>query len=405
MKILMIAPQPFFQARGTPFSVLHRLKALSLLGHHVDLITYHIGADIPIDNVKIYRTLRFPFIKSIDIGPSFKKIFCDIFVFCKAIRMLSKKRYDVLHTHEEAGFMAILLKSIYKLPHVYDMHSSLPQQLSNFKRGNIKAIINIFNLLERLTLKNADRIITICPDLQKRVKEIDAALDPVLIENVADNSIVFGEERETNIREKYNIPLNKRLVLYTGTFEKYQGIDLLLKSGRIALKESEDIIFVLVGGKKEQVEKMKMISNDYGILDKVIFTGMVHPKEILSFYNIAAIIVSPRIEGTNSPLKIYSYLRSGRPILATDCYTHTQVLNSDVALLIRPEPEEFAHGILLLLRDYSLCESLVSKALKLAEARYNYKDYLNKTESIYNNINLTTDDVSEFQDIRDSKIL
>ncbi len=147
----MIAPQPFFQPRGTPFSVLHRLKALSKLGHHIDLITYHIGEDIPIENVNICRIIKVPFVTNLDIGPSFKKIFCDIFLFCKAIQMLNKKKYDVLHTHEEAGFMAIILKFIYKIPHVYDMHSSLPQQLSNFKRGNIKIIVNFFKLLEKLT--------------------------------------------------------------------------------------------------------------------------------------------------------------------------------------------------------------------------------------------------------------
>ena len=39
MKILMVAPQPFFEPRGTPISVYQRLEALSALGHHIDLLT------------------------------------------------------------------------------------------------------------------------------------------------------------------------------------------------------------------------------------------------------------------------------------------------------------------------------------------------------------------------------
>jgi glycosyltransferase involved in cell wall biosynthesis len=392
MRILMIAPQPFFQPRGTPFSVLHRLKALSVLGHHVDLITYHIGEDIPIDNVKIYRIFKIPFVTSIDIGPSFKKILCDIFLFCKAIRMLNKKQYDVLHTHEEAGFMAIILKFIYKIPHVYDMHSSLPQQLNNFKRGNIKIIVNLFKLLEKLTLKNSDSIITICYDLQKTVNEMNPELNAVLIENVADNSIIFGEENVeqtiTLIRKKHKIPTNKKIILYTGTFEKYQGVDLLLKAGHVCLKDSGELIFVLVGGKQEQIEQMKKISKDCGIIDKVIFTGSVHPGEIVCFYGIATIIVSPRIEGTNAPLKIYSYLRSGRPIVATNCYTHTQVLNNEVALLVEPDPESFAQGIIKLSKDSNLCDTIVRNAMKLSATKYSYNEYIKKTEAVYKNIQL-----------------
>jgi hypothetical protein len=47
----MIAPQPFFRARGTPFSVLHRIRALVLLGHSVDLVTYPFGEPVPLDGL------------------------------------------------------------------------------------------------------------------------------------------------------------------------------------------------------------------------------------------------------------------------------------------------------------------------------------------------------------------
>jgi hypothetical protein len=70
MKILMIAPQPFFQPRGTPISVLHRLNTLSKLGHKIDLVTYHLGQNIPFENVNYHRIPNIPFIKKINVGPS-----------------------------------------------------------------------------------------------------------------------------------------------------------------------------------------------------------------------------------------------------------------------------------------------------------------------------------------------
>ena len=106
MRILMVAPQPFFQPRGTPFSVLHRLKALSKLGYKVDLLTYSIGQNVDIDGVTIHRIPQVPFIKKIAIGPSKSKIVLDLLLIFKTRQMLKHGNYDLIHSHEEAGFWA-----------------------------------------------------------------------------------------------------------------------------------------------------------------------------------------------------------------------------------------------------------------------------------------------------------
>ena len=98
MRILMIAPQPFFTPRGTPLSVLHRLNTLSNLGHKIDLVTYHIGQTIPFENVTYHRILKVPFIKRIQVGPSKRKIIVDFFVLLKSLKLLFKNDYDVIHT-------------------------------------------------------------------------------------------------------------------------------------------------------------------------------------------------------------------------------------------------------------------------------------------------------------------
>ncbi len=64
-----------------------------------------------------------------------------------------------------------------------------------------------------------------------------------------------------------------------------------------------------------------------GLADAVIFTGQRPAEEIPRYLDAATVLVSPRASGTNTPLKIYQYLRSGRPIVATRLRTHTQVLN------------------------------------------------------------------------------
>src|SRR6266436_3096337 len=74
MRILMIAPEPFFEPRGTPFSEFHRIRALTSLGHQVDLVTYPFGEDVTMPGLCVFRSLRPPFVRRVKIGPSFAKL-------------------------------------------------------------------------------------------------------------------------------------------------------------------------------------------------------------------------------------------------------------------------------------------------------------------------------------------
>src|SRR5262249_7800917 len=87
----------------------------------------------------------------------------------------------------------------------------------------------------------------------------------------------------------------------------------------------------------------------------------------------------PRSTGTNTPLKIYQYLRSGRPIVATRLLTHTQVLDDGIAFLTPSTPDGFAQGILDALRDPLRASDVGRRARVLAETKYSYEAYLART--------------------------
>src|ERR1700731_49917 len=83
--ILMIAPEPFFEARGTPFSEYHRIRALLDLGHTVDLVTYPFGKDVKLAGLRIVRAARPPFMTGVKIGPSPGKLFLDLALAVTAV--------------------------------------------------------------------------------------------------------------------------------------------------------------------------------------------------------------------------------------------------------------------------------------------------------------------------------
>lgn len=377
MNILMLAPEPFFQPRGTPISVYFRIKALSELGHSVDLVTYHIGRNVSIQNMRILRTPRLGFINKIKIGPSWAKIPLDALLFCRAFFQLLLKRYDIIFTHEEASFMGIFLAALWRLPHIYDMHSSLPQQLGNFQFSRSKMLIRLFQTLEKAVLRQADSILVICPDLLEKVKKEGGKTKTFLIENFLDfQSGKFTSDKIRDLRQKL-APSKKKIVLYAGNFQPYQGIPLLLESA--ARLRDKNAVFVLVGGNPYDMEKMKKKAAALGIADKVLFTGEVPPQKIPLYTAAADVLVSPRISGTNTPLKIYSQLKSGKPLVATDLWTHSQILNNRLAVLAAPEPRSFAQAVRFALY-HEEAQKRARRAKKKADTEYTDSKYREKMD-------------------------
>jgi glycosyltransferase involved in cell wall biosynthesis len=369
MKILMIAPQPFFEPRGTPISVYQRLAGLSKLGHQIDLATYHLGENVKINSVTIHRTSAIPQIKSLRVGPSWEKVPLDILLFVKSVSLLTKNKYDVVHSHEEAGFFSIVLAWLFRKKHLYDMHSSLPKQLANFKFGDNRIMISIFKYLEKLVINTCDAMITIGPDLEKHVREINPDLPMQMIENLP-LGIRLGLE-------------GKIAIVYTGTFERYQGVDVLIESAESVIRKYPEAIFILVGGKPDQIDEYKKMVEQHHLEEFVTFLGIVSIDEANKYIEMADILVSPRIEGTSVPLKIYTYLKAGKPIMATNISAHTLVLDQTTAELVAPTKNAFAEGLVKLIGDKDLRASLGDQSRKLAEEKYSEVNYLTKLEKIY----------------------
>ncbi len=375
MKILMLAPEPFFQPRGTPISVYFRIQALADLGHEVDLVTYHLGEDKSFPGLKIRRIPSVFFIKNIKIGPSFPKILLDILLLFKAVFLVMSNSYDIIFSHEEASWIGTALAKMKKIPHLYDMHSSLPQQLENFRFSRSRTLERIFSSLERNVLKNSRSIIVICPDLQRKIEKENAAHKATLIENFLDfDHPEFTAARVSEERAKYASP-GEKIVLYAGNFESYQGIPLFLEAS--AQVDEKSVLFLLVGGKPDHVKEMKEKAAELDISDKVHFTGQVAPSEVPLYIAMADVLVSPRTAGTNTPLKIYSFLKSGKPVVATNLWTHTQVLDEKIAVLVEPDPYSLAEGIRFALFDKNASERALA-AKNMAETEYTRENYNKK---------------------------
>jgi glycosyltransferase involved in cell wall biosynthesis len=382
MKTLVIAPQPFFTPRGTPFSVYYRTLVMAEQGVPIDLLTYHPGNDVDIPGVRIVRIPRIRWLEPVPIGPSAKKLFLDMFMVLWTIGLLVRHRYPVVHAHEEAVFWSRFLKPVFRFRLIYDMHSSLPQQLENFKFTRSRLLLRIFKWLEDSCLRAADAVITICPDLRDYALASGVPPDRhLLIENsIFDDVRLAGAARRdgppgagpsgAGPAKAVEFDPSHPVILYAGTFEAYQGIDILIHAFARVHRRRPDARLVLAGGTDEQVAQMRALAESLGLDDACVFTGRVSKTEALRLTRHAQVLVSPRVHGTNTPLKIYEQLASGRPLVATRIWSHTQVLDDSVCFLAEPEPEAMAAGLLRALEEPEVAAARARRARALYERDY-----------------------------------
>ena len=376
----MIAPEPFFEPRGTPFSEFHRIRALTDLGHQVDLVTYPFGQSVSMPGLRVFRSLKPPFLHGVKIGPSGPKVVLDALLTLTAIRRVLSSRYDAIHSHEEGGLIGAVLAGLLRVPHLYDMHSSLPQQLGNFAFSGSRVMTQIFRAIERFMIRRSRVVIVICPALQDTVRAIDPAAHTILIENAPGSA----EDQATpaqaaDVRRTLGLDAAAPVVLYTGTFEAYQGLDLLFDAMAIVSRSRPDARLVLAGGKPDQIARARAQAERAGIGPVTIFAGERPASEIPAYLLAADVLVSPRSRGTNTPLKIYQYLRSGKATVATRLLTHTQVLSDETAILTGATAQEFADGVVVGLNDPARAAAIGARARALAETKYSYEAYLDRT--------------------------
>ena len=129
------------------------------------------------------------------------------------------------------------------------MHSSLPQQLTNFRFTRSSLITKAFEAAESYMVHGSKVVITICQELQDTVERMGVGDRSVLIENVmgGDVDAVAGPGRDA-LRAQWGIEPDAPLLLYTGTFEAYQGLELLLESVARLQKTHPHARQLIVGG-------------------------------------------------------------------------------------------------------------------------------------------------------------
>lgn len=370
-RILLVAPQPFFVERGTPIAVRLLARTLVEQGHRVDLLSYHDGNDQPIEGVRHFRAGRPPGVGSIPVGISWQKLVADLWLIAAMIRLLRTEKYAVVHAVEEAVFPAVALNLFSRRKLVYDMDSSLVEQMAD-KWWLLRPLRPLLTAIERTAVKRCDMVVAVCEDLAARVRPWIGAERVVVLPDVP----VGGDEPVPADLEslRQGLPPDAVLGLYVGNLERYQGIDLLLQ-GLARAADAGALQVVVIGGSQVHVEHYRQLAKDIGVADRIRFLGP-RPLALLPAYlEQADILLSPRTLGQNTPMKVYSYMQSAKAILATDIRSHTQALDPGCAELVAPDPGEVGRGLSRLAGDAALRARLGAAARERVEREFSLRTF------------------------------
>lgn len=399
-KVLLIAPQPFFIERGTPMNVRQMSESLGNAGVQVELLAYPLGEDVRIPGVKLLRSpggflKTLPSFKNLPPGPSLGKLVLDIFMALSAVSLVCRKKYLVIHGIEEGAFMAGVLARLRGSKFIFDLDSSMSDQLA--AKGGVVwgAVGKIFFHLEKFFLNRADAVISVCESLSNKVHELAPQTRVFQIE---DSPLDFNQGNQTaesceDIISKFALK-NKKLVVYTGNFITYQGVDLLVRgfSEFVRSDDDESVCLLLVGGGDEterRFQEVRDLAKSLGVGERVIMTGNQPLSLMPEFMELADVLASPRTEGDNTPLKIYSYMAADKPLLATDLFTHTQVLSEETAFLFKPEPKSLASALKEILSSPELARKKSLAAKDLAEKKFSREAFSKKVVEVYKHLGVS----------------
>ena len=380
-RILVVAPQPFYQDRGTPIALRQVLEALSQLGYGVDLLTFPQGEDITLPGLRIFRAGNPAGIRTVPIGFSLKKVALDFSLMAALKIRLSRNTYTCVHAVEEAAFPAVVMGRRRGIPTLYDMQSSLPEQLLKHSVARIPPFPTVLGAAERWLLNRTDLVVA-SVGLADRVRHVTPG---ARVWEWRFPSVTVGDHsaEAEGLRRRLGLSDAAPVVLYSGTFETYQGLEHLIAAAPRILERVPSARFVLVGADTAGREEVETAAPEL-VRDGILTIVDRQPRsEIPAYLAMADVLVSPRSFGGNLPLKVFDYLAAGRPIVATDIPTHRTVLTDERAVLVAPGPEGLAAGIVSVLCDGAKSAALAEAAREYAVEHLGWGRFLESVAEIY----------------------
>jgi glycosyltransferase involved in cell wall biosynthesis len=307
-----------------------------------------------------------------------RTLYTFMLVFLLVFWRLAGRGYRVLYVRDSvcAAWLS-LMKGLHGARIIYEVHdleASHPSKASKWPR---KFWARFLPWLDRTALRNADKLVSLTGTFKQWVvgKGIRIRSDLAVIPDAFDPKLYFPQDK-IEARKVLGLPPDAYFVGYAGLTFAYRRLDLLVEAFALLQAEFPGMSLLLVGGRLQEVEELRTLVAKFGLApDRVILPGQVGQERVALYMNASDLLVIPdTVTGmTASPLKLFEYMATGKPIVCKDMPALREILDDSSARFF-PEGsvEELAETIRKLRLHPSDAARLGDEALRRS-ARYTYE--------------------------------
>ncbi|MCZ7382073.1 MAG: glycosyltransferase family 4 protein [Candidatus Methanoperedens sp.] len=385
--IQKIAPTPFFADRGCHVRILEEAKTLIELGNKVTICTYHNGRDVYLPNLKIRRIPSIPWYNKLEAGPSYHMLYLDALLLLESLKSNVNGKPDIIHAHLHEGALIgkVCAKIGSGIPMVFDVQGSLVEEMVSHRFiQKDSSVYKLIHIVEKNIDYMADAIVTSSTNMADILAN-EFYADPQKIHVVKDgvDTNQFRPDIDAEyLRKDLKIPKDKKIIVYLGLLNEYQGIDYLLSAIPKVLKSTDKAYFLIMG--YPNVEYYRKIVENMGMSKSVHFSGRIDYSIANKYLALGDVAISPKIpdagEGNG---KLYNYMASGLPTVVFDHPTNREILGEFGIYAKLGSSDSLAECLIELLVDEALCETLGKKVRNKAVEEYSWLKVGEKLISIY----------------------
>lgn len=307
-------------------------------------------------------------------------LFFHLFIFC------SKSNIDAIYNRQDTYTISpLIISKIFKMPFFVEVNG-LAVNESKLVTFRSKLHLFLVQLSEKYNYNNAKKIFAVSESIKKGIIQ-HYNIPPhkiVVIENGTDTELF----KPIN-KQEINLCLdeNYKYIGFVGSFAPWHGLEYLIQSAAIVLKNYPCVKYILVGNGILKEKIMRMIT-DLNLENNFIIIGQIPHEKVpiyINSFDICVILKNKDIPG--SPLKLYEYLSCGKPVIATDSEDFKALYEFNAGILVNPENlEELSSKTVSLLTNDNLRKNMGDNARKYALENHSWSHV---AKDVYNNLSLT----------------
>ena len=384
LRVLVIAPTPFFGDRGCHVRIYEEIRALEALGVESLVVTYPTGQDLP--DVRTARARPVPGIKAGPLGFSPGRPILDLAVLVAAHREIRRFHPHLLHAHLHEGIaIGVALRAWHRLPLVADLQGSLTAEMvDQGVMGSDGVMATLVRAVERWLVRRPDRTLTsssygirLLTALGVDQRSVTSLPDGVDLETFCP------EPADRLLVERLGL-VGKRIVIFLGVLTDYQGVDLLLDVAAIMVRTNPDVHVLVLGYPNE--ERYRAEAKARGLDEVMTFPGRVPYADAAQWLSVGEIAVSPKRSVTEANGKLLNYMACGLPVVASDSPVNRELLGESGVYAPIDDAEAFAARLSELLADPERGRTIGAGLRARAETEFAWPSLAKQLEGVYRNM-------------------